>query len=142
MNTQPIEALHDIHTATNDILKGYREMSARAKPEIQTVILRLIEIHKRHAAEQLAELERIQDTGKNDTSLQGTVNKVVVILRDWLTDLDRDALPAVRQGEEALLKEYDHVLDDVLVSANSSVAEMLRTQMATIRSEIDRLPTN
>ena len=33
-------ALHDLHTSTNDVLKGYREMSARAKPEIQTKLMR------------------------------------------------------------------------------------------------------
>jgi hypothetical protein len=142
MNTRAIEVLHDIHTATNDILKGYREMSSRAKPEIQTVISRLIEVHKHHAAEQVAELERLQEVGRDDSSIQGTVNKVVVILRDWLTDLDRDALPAVRQGEEALLKEYDRALHSGLVSTHSSVCALLTTQMESINNEIARLPKN
>ena len=140
MSTRPIDALHDIHTATNDVLKGYREMSARAEPEIQPVILRLIAMHERHAAEQATELKRLRDAGKDDASLQGTVNKVVVILRDWLTDLDRDALPAVRQGEESLSKEYDTALQAELVPANSSVAQMLRTQRDAINVEIARLP--
>ena len=142
MSTRPIDALHDIHTATNDVLKGYREMSARAEPEIQTVILRLIEMHKQHAAEQVAELERLQDTGKDDTSLQGTVNKVVVILRDWLTDLNRNALPAVREGEESLRKEYDKAIQDETVAANSSVVQLLKTQRDSINSEIALLPQN
>jgi hypothetical protein len=142
MSTPAIEALHDIHTATNDILKGFQEMSARAKPEIQAVILRLTEMHERHAAEQVAELERLCDARKDDTSLQGTVNKVVVILRDWLTNLDRDALPAVREGEESLCKEYEKALHDGPVSANSSVAQLLKTQMDSINSEIARLPKN
>jgi hypothetical protein len=142
MKNRPIDALHDIHTATNDILKGFREMSVRAKPEIQAVILRLTEMHERHAAEQVSELKRLRDAGKDDASLQGTVNKVVVILRDWLTDLDRDALPAVREGEESLCKEYDKVLHDEMVFANSSVAELLKTQMDSINNEIARLPKN
>lgn len=29
------EALHSVHTATNDVLKGFREMRARAEPEIR-----------------------------------------------------------------------------------------------------------
>ena len=44
MSTQAIDALHDVHTATNDVLKGYREMSARAKPDIQAVIRRLTDM--------------------------------------------------------------------------------------------------
>lgn len=135
-----IDALHDIHTATNDVLRGYREMSARAEPEIQSVIRRLTDLHERHAAEQSAELARLRDTGKDDSSLQGTVNKVVVMLRDWLTHLDRDVLPAVREGEEALRKQYDKALDEEQVAANPSVAGLLRTQLASINVEIARLP--
>jgi hypothetical protein len=140
MSNRPIDTLHYIHTATNDILKGFREMTARAKPEIQTVIARLNEMHERHAVEQVAELERLRDAAKDDTSLQGTVNKVVVILRDWLTDLDRDALPAVREGEESLCKEYNKALSHEFVPANSSVTELLKAQRDSINIEITRLP--
>jgi hypothetical protein len=142
MTTTAIDALHDVHTATNDVLKGYREMSARAKPEIQLVIGRLTEMHEQHAAEQAAALMDLREPGKDDTSLQGTVNKVAVILRDLLTNLDRGALPAVREGEESLCKEYDKALQNDLVSENSSVAELLNTQRRSINSEIARLPQN
>ena len=140
MSTQAIDALHDIHTATNDVLKGYREMAARAEPEIQPVIRRLTALHEAHAAQQAAELVRLRDAGKDDTSIQGTVNKVVVILRDWLTNLDRDVLPAVREGEEALRKQYDKVLDDGALSATPFVAALLRTQLDSINTEIAHLP--
>lgn len=140
MSTQAIDALHDIHTATNDVLKGYREMAARAEPDIQSVIRRLTEMHERHAGEQAAELTRLRDADKDDSSLQGTVNKVVVILRDWLSDLDRDVLPAVRDGEESLRDEYVDALQDAEVAAHPTVAAMLKTQMESINSEIARLP--
>lgn len=140
MSVQAIEALHDVHTATNDVLKGYREMSARAEPDIQQVIRRLTDMHERHAAEQSAELARLREAGEDDTSMQGTVNKVVVILRDWLADLDRDALPAVRKGEESLRDEYDKALRDGEVSAHSTVGTLLKSQMNSITSEIARLP--
>jgi len=140
MSAQTIDALRDAHTATNDVLKGYREMVARAEPEIQSVIRRLTELHERHAAEQAAELRRLRGTGNDDSSLQGTVNKVVVILRDWLADLDRDALPAVRSGEESLRDQYDKALRDGQLSRHSTVAVLLKTQMDEIDSEIARLP--
>lgn len=140
MSNGAIEALHDIHTATNDVLKGYREMSARARPEIQSVIRRLTDMHERHAAEQKAELARLRDAGTDDSSLQGTVNKVVVMLRDWVSDLDRDALPAVRNGEKSLRDKYDKALQDGQVSEHSAVGALLKTQMDSITSEIARLP--
>ncbi len=140
MSTQAIDTLHDIHTATNDVLKGYHEMSARAKPDIQAVIHRLTEMHDGHAAEQVAELVRLRAADKDDTSLQGTVNKVVVILRDWLSDLDRDVLPAVRDGEESLRDEYAKALREAEVSASPTVAALLKKQLDAIDSEIRRLP--
>jgi uncharacterized protein (TIGR02284 family) len=142
MTTAAIDALHEVHTATNDVLKGYREMSTRAKPEIQPVIRRLSEMHEQHAAEQAAALASLRDPGQDDSSLQGTVNKVVVILRDWLTNLDREVMPAVREGEESLCKAYDKAIQNGLVSENASVAELLKEQRRSISSEIARLPQN
>jgi tryptophan 2,3-dioxygenase len=140
MSTRAIDALHDIHTATNDVLRGYREMSARAEPEIQSVIGRLTEMHERHATEQANELLRLRDAGKDDSSFQGTVNKVVVILRDWLSGLDRDALPAVRDGEESLRNEYDKALRALEAPASAEVVALLKKQVDAINAEIARLP--
>ena len=140
MSTNSIKALHEIHTATNDVLKGYREMMMRAEPDIQTVIRRLTEMHLRHASEQEAELARLRHAGQDDSSLQGTVNKVVVILRDWLTDLDRDVLPAVRKGEESLRDQYDNALDDLQAQEEPSVVALLKAQYESISREIARLP--
>ncbi len=140
MTSQAIDALHQVHTATNDVLKGFREMTARAEPEIQPVILRLTELHERHAAEQEAELARLHDSGADDSSLQGSVNVVVVTLRDWLTHLDSAVLPAVRQGEEAVRDEYDKTLQQGLIAGDGSVIELLTSQRDAINSEIARLP--
>jgi hypothetical protein len=104
------------------------------------VIRQLTDMHERHASEQAAELVRLRDAGKDDSSVQGTVNKVIVILRDWLSDLDRDVLPAVRQGEESLRDEYDKALRRGDVSAHASVAGLLKTQREAINGEIARLP--
>ncbi len=140
MSNEAIEALHDIHTATNDVLTGYREMSARAEPEIQTVIRRLTDLHERHAAEQEAELARSREAGTDDSSLQGTMNKVVVMMRDWVSDLDRDALPAVRNGEKSLRDKYEKALQDGRVAEQPAVGALLKAQMDSITSEIARLP--
>ncbi len=134
------DALHDIHTATNDVLKGYRELSARAEPDILAVIRRLTELHERHAAEQVAELTRLRDSPEGDSSIQGTVNKLVVVLRDWLSGLDRDVLAAVRDGEEALRDKYIEALAEESDSGGGRVAALLKVQMQAINLEIARLP--
>lgn len=142
MRNSTAEKLHDVHTATNDVLKGYREMASRAEPDIQPIIGRLIDMHEQHAGEQAAALQRLRDTPANDSSVQGTVNKVVVIMRDWLSNLDRDVLPAVRDGEESLRKEYDKAIRDGEASVDASVATMLKAQRDAIDGEIARLPTH
>ena len=140
MSTRAIDALHDIHTATNDVLNGYREMAARAEPEIQTVIARLTEMHLRHASEQEAVLLRLREAAIDDSSMQGAVNKAVVILRDWLSGLDRESLPAVRMGEESLLDEYKKALANLHAQDEPAVVELLTKQSASIAAEISRLP--
>lgn len=68
------------------------------------------------------------------------MNKVVVILRDWLTDVDRDVLPAVRACEKSLRDEYEKALTDELVSDAPFVAALLKTQAEEVSAEIARLP--
>jgi len=99
-------------------------------------------MHQRHASEQTAELLRLRDAGHDDSSLQGTVNKVVVVLRDWLSDLDRDVLPAVRKGEESLRDEYKKALDALRTQQDPAVVALLKTQCDSIDSEIAKLPKN
>ncbi|MES2715175.1 MAG: DUF2383 domain-containing protein [Pseudomonadota bacterium] len=140
MSARANNALHDVHTATNDVLKGYHEMLSRAQPEIQPDLRRLIDLHEGHAGAQKAELVRLRDAETDDSSLQGTVNKMVVILRDWLSNLDRDVLPAVREGEESLCAEYDKALRQSEVAAHPSIGALLRTQRDAISAEIARLP--
>lgn len=142
LTTRPIDALHDIHTATNDVLKGYREMSARAEPEIQAVIQRLSDMHQRHAAEQEAELARLREGGQDDSSLQGTVNKVVVMLRDWLSNLDGDVLPAVRKGEQSLRDKYTEALGELSTADAPAIVALLHKQCDAIVGEIARLPAS
>ncbi len=142
MTRSATDALHTIHTATNDVVKGYREMQTRAEPEIQPVIRRLTDMHVAHAAEQETELACRRDAASDDSSLQGTVNKVVVILRDWLSRVDRDVLPAVREGEESLLEEYAKAFKDDYVGHDPAATALLTRQMDEIRAEIARLPTD
>ena len=140
MSDRVINALHDVHTANNDVLKGYREMSARAEPEIKGVIGRLTELHQRHAGELAAELTKMRASTTGDTSLQGTLNKAVVIVRDWVSDLDRDVLPNVRSGEESLRDEYLKSLRDVEVSSSPTVSTLLKAHIEAINAEISKLP--
>lgn len=140
MTTSSIDELHDIHTATHDILKGYSELLARAEPAVQGLILRLTELHEKHAEEQAAELVRLQESVEGHKSAMGTVNKWVVILRHLFTDIDRDVLPAVRDGEKFLLSQYDDALNSIHESDRPYIGSLLKVQRDQIQVEISRLP--
>jgi hypothetical protein len=140
MSERVIDALHDVHTANNDVLKGYREMSERAKPDIKGIVSRLIEMHQRHASEVSSELIRMRESTKDDRSLQGTLNKAVVMVRDWVSDLDRDVLPSIRQGEEALRDQYYKALRDVEAGADPMASRLLTGQVEAISAAIAALP--
>lgn len=139
-STAATAALQDVHTATNDVLEGYREMARRAQPDVRPVIDRLVALHQRHAGEQAALLAPRSGAEVGDTSLQGTVNKAVVIVRGWFTDIDRGTLPAVRKGEQSLRETYERALRDGDVPADHAAATLLRTQLADLEREIAALP--
>ena len=136
MTARAISALHDIHTATNDVLKGYGELEKRAQPDIQAVIRRLSDLHRKHAAEQQAELLRLQEAVQDDTSMQGTLNKVVVMVRDWVSDLDHEVLPAVRDGEESLSQTYKNQVAGLDATKDHDVIALLSAQHAAISEQI------
>ena len=68
------------------------------------------------------------------------MNKAVVTLRDWVGDLDRDSLKAVRRGEEALRDIYDDALTDWAAGEYPEVSEVLTRQYCEIGSHIENLP--
>jgi hypothetical protein len=97
-------------------------------------------MHKRHASEQETELAILSESGSDDSSIQGTINKVVIAVRDWISDIDQDVLPAVRMGEESLLEKYNKALDDSQFRDHPSILTMMATQLEEIGNEISKLP--
>ncbi|WP_237065250.1 DUF2383 domain-containing protein [Loktanella sp. M215] len=133
--------LHTIHAATNDVLAGYETMLDRADPDILPIIEDLSNLHRCHAMEQEDALQGLQDTGDGDATVRGTVNKAVVTLRDWVAGLDADALPAVREDEEALMDIYDKSLAEWTVDGHFDISEFLTRQYHEIKEQISGLLT-
>jgi len=140
MSVDARHCMHDVHTATQDVLEGYHTMLERAESDIRPTVLALTQLHQRHAEEQECELQSLGDSGNNDSSIQGTVNKATVILRDWFAGLDHDALSAVRQGEEALRDRYVKAMESSNTGLPDSTRALLMQQHAAICDQIARLP--
>ncbi len=134
------QVLHTIHTATNDVLAGYGTMRERADPEISPVINSLNDLHRRHAVEQEKAIRTLQDTGEDDESFCGIVNKTVVTVRDWIAGLDVNALLAIRQGEQALMEIYDNTLAEWTVNGHDVISDLLAGQYHEIKKHVSELP--
>lgn len=133
------DALHQVHTATNDVLEGYRTMLERAEPEIRATISDLTEMHSRHTTDLDARLSAIGHSGDDDTSFRGTVNTVAVTLRDWITGLDEGSLDAVERGEKALLDIYEDALKDWSAGDDPETETLITAQHRDIESGIAKL---
>jgi len=140
MTSEARQSLHDVHTSTQDVLKGFRTMLERAEPEIRPTVQALTDLHSRHAQEQEREMHRLGESGADDTSFQGSANMAAVIVRDWVTGLDRNSLSAVRQGEEALRDRYVEAMDEMGVGAAGPTRTLLTQQHVDICNQIAKLP--
>ena len=133
------EALHDVHTATNDVLEGYATMLGRAEPEIVGIVGDLKAMHERHAEAQRELLARMGQDDEEDTSLRGTMNTVAVTVRDWITGLDEGSLSAVERGETALGDIYTDAIEDLTETRDPAVRDLLDSQRAEIGTRIEGL---
>lgn len=142
MSKTVFEALHQVHTATNDVIEGYDTMLERAEPEIVATLADLTELHRRHASEQFRRLEELGQDPDEDTSLRGTMNSVVVTLRDWVTGLGEGSLDAVERGERALRDIYDDAMDNWPAAGDRETLVLLERQSRDIGDQIDRLQSS
>ena len=139
MANTPLEALHQVHTATNDVLTGYETMQDRAEPEIMIILADLTAVHRDHARELAHRLQALGDNGEGDTSLRGTMNTVAVTLRDWVAGLGEGSLDAVERGERALQDIYDDALEGWSSHDDPQTAALLDAQFQEIGEKIDEL---
>lgn len=142
METTTQTALHDVHTAVNDILAGYETMEERAEPEILVTIRNLREMHREHAAEIVQRLAELGETTGDDASFRGSVNKAVVTMRDWVSDLDADTLPFVRDGEERLLGIYEEAIAESERGGDVDSSRLLTNQRDQVRDWKNQLPNS
>lgn len=139
MDDPTIDALHEVHIATNDVLTGYKTMLERAGPEIQPIIAELTPIHGKHAAALEARLSALGDGGKLDSALCRTTNTGAVTMRDWIAGLDEGSLDAVERGESALQGIYKDARDDFSAANDPETATLLDRQYHEASQKIETL---
>jgi uncharacterized protein (TIGR02284 family) len=132
------EALARLHTQVIDARNGYAEAVDLADSAEMIAIFRdLHDMHSSHAGPlAMAIIDRGGFPG-TDGSFMSIVHKAVLNMRAAITGLESNVLPAIRDGEERILKAYDEALE--AVADWPQVQWLLRKQIAAIEARIRQL---
>ena len=120
-----------------DVNDGYDELIARAEPSVRGMLKDLSDQHKHDIAE-------IETTAKSSGievdrsgTLMGDVQKAVVRVRDWLTDIDANVLEAVAHGEENVVSSYNSAIKSL--PSSHDLHTVLTDQRQNLRGKISAL---
>lgn len=128
---------HTIHNCVQslfdtliDISKGYAVLVERADPAVEGFIQDLADTHTRDIAEiEIAAKKQGVELDRSGT-MMGEVHKAAVKVRDHISDIDSNALEAVADGEENVVKRYNSAI------AETSEADELHNVLVTQRQEL------
>ena len=145
----PLSSIAKLYVALVDAIKGYNTMFEKAEPELISSLTPFSALHQRHATELSAILHDNGVMPAEDGSIMGMVHETVVSIRAMFGDLDLDALPAVIDGEDALVAVYQDTLDDIAATRDvqlngntSPLAERLKSHMFELQSAISLARTH
>lgn len=120
-----------------DIGEGYDVLLERAEPAARASIKILATLHRTAidkidalAAEQGFELD-------HSGTLMSEVHKAAVKLRDLFSDIDRNALEAIVDGEENVIKRYDDAIR--CLSPDNPLHRELIAQRDALRIEMTKI---
>ena len=129
-----------LHTTIVDAVHGYKTMLERAEPEFKPVVQSLIDLHTQQANTITTMLTSRGVEPDTDGSFMVYVHDAIISIRSWFDDVDKSMIPAILDGEDKILKQYDEAIDefldtpqvtDVLSRQRTALSNMLRT----LRSE-------
>ena len=120
-----------------DVCEGYEELINRADPSIKGLIKDVADQH----AKDIAEIETVAKTSGMELDRSGTlmseVHKAAVKMRDLFTDIDKDVLTAVGEGEKNVLSTYDSAIKEL--PDTHKLHGILHTQRQELRGKINAL---
>lgn len=129
-----LDRLAEIHTRVLDTINGFEKLIDKAEPDFIPVAKAFHDMHTRHERDLAEYLLKAGRDPEQDGSFFGSVNKAVIEMRSWFSDIDHNVMDQVKEGEKHVLEAYQEARDSAqTVEANSML--MRHTE------EIDRLMT-
>lgn len=105
-----IALLHDLHTRLVDMLDGFDKMLEKAEPEFLGVAADFRGLHRGQAERVCGMLAELGEDGGSDGSILGTVNRAVVEMRSWFTEIGPNILDGIVDDEKRLIGDFDAVI--------------------------------
>lgn len=129
-----VQSMFDTLIAIN---QGYDVMIERADTSVRRQLAALQNQHARDIAEIYSHASDAGFDLDRSGTIMGEVHKTAVKLRDLFRDIDRDALDAVVDGEENVLKRYDDAIK--CLSPGDTLHNVLVAQRTSLRAKIEKL---
>jgi len=127
-----LDRLAEVHTRVLDTLQGFEKLIDKADPDFAPVAKAFHDMHTRHERDLAEYLSKAGRDPGNDGSFFGSVNRAVIEMRSWFTDIDQNVMDQVKEGEKHVLEAYQAARDSAqTVEANSMLMRH--------SEEIDRL---
>lgn len=102
-----IARLADLHTRLIDTLDGYDKAAEKAESEFLGVVEEFRALHQRHAQQVIAMLAALGHNPDPDGSVIGTVNRAVIEVRSWFSEIGHNIMDGIADGEKRVLEELD-----------------------------------
>ena len=136
-NHKALNCVQSLFDTLIDISKGYRVLLERAEPSVLPFIKEIADQH----TNDIVEIEHFASQTGFELDRSGTVmsevHKAAVKLRDLFSDIDSDALKAVTEGEENVVKRYEDAIN--CMTGDDPFRSALIAQRNTLRSKIAKI---
>ena len=140
-NEKTIEVLNTLITINNDRIEGYETAAKETEEQdLKTLFAQFSSTSQRCKTELVAEVNKLGGTAAEGTLISGKFFRVWMDVKAALTGKDRGAiLSSCEFGEDAAKDTYVKALEDELENLNSNQQIMIKSQLALLVADYDKV---
>ncbi|MCC6001310.1 MAG: DUF2383 domain-containing protein [Pararhodobacter sp.] len=127
-----IARLADLHTRLIDTLDGYDKAAEKAEPEFLGVVEEFRALHQGHARVVMAMLSALGHDPEADGSVIGTVNRAVIEVRSWFTEIGHNIMDGIADGEKRVLGDMEAAIAAATSIERRAALDQMRGDTITL----------
>lgn len=115
-----LDRIAEVHTRVLDTVQGFEKLIEKAEPGFLPIARTFLDLHTTHARELALYLSSKGRDPHDDGSFFGTVNKAMIEMRSWFSDIDHNVMDQIKEGEKHVLDAYQQAREGAqTVEANA-----------------------